>query len=420
MSSHRAFSSREEIEAAQLEKLRGLLSKILPKNRFYRQKFDADFQVDSLSKFSRDAPFTFKSELVEDQKKHPLYGSNLTYDLACYSRFNQTSGTTGAPLRWLDTNQSWSALLHCWNEVFTAADVSTQATIFFAFSFGPFLGFWTAFESAAQRGNLCIPGGGLSSEGRLRAIWDNQASVVCCTPTYAIRLGETAQKMGLGASPVQTIIVAGEAGGSIPGVRGRIESLWPSARVFDHHGMTEIGPVTYECPAQAGRLHIIESAYLAEAVDNNGAAVSPGKTGELVLTNLVRDGMPLLRYRTGDLVKISTERCKCGCYEMSLEGGILGRADDMIIVRGVNIFPGAVEEVVRGFDEIVEYRVEVDTREAMPELRLQIEAASADAARRLEEALRAAFALRIPVETVPENTLPRFEMKAKRWIKLET
>ncbi|HEY0075062.1 MAG TPA: hypothetical protein VGB77_13235, partial [Abditibacteriaceae bacterium] len=230
-----AFSSREEIEAAQLEKLRSLISKILPKNRFYRQKFGADFQVDSLAEFSRDAPFTFKTEIVEDQKKHPLYGSNLTYDLACYSRFNQTSGTTGSPLRWLDTNESWSALLHCWNEVFTAADVSTHATIFFAFSFGPFLGFWTAFESATRRGNLCIPGGGLSSEGRLRAIWDNQASVVCCTPTYAIRLGETAQKMDLPDSPVRTIIVAGEAGGSIPGVRGRIESLWPGAHVFDHH-----------------------------------------------------------------------------------------------------------------------------------------------------------------------------------------
>ena len=206
-------------------------------------------------------------------------------------------------MRWLDTNESWSALLDCWDEVFAAANVAPTAPIFFAFSFGPFLGFWTAFESATRRGNLCIPGGGLSTEGRLRAIWDNEASVICCTPTYAIRLGETAQKNHLQNSPVQTIIVAGEPGGSIPGVRSRIENLWPGARVFDHHGMTEIGPVTYECPAQSGVLHIIENTYLAEVIDANGAPVAEGEIGELVLTNLARDAMPLVRYRTGDLVK---------------------------------------------------------------------------------------------------------------------
>lgn len=418
MSSLRALSSREEIEAAQLEKLRGLLSKILPSNQFYTQKLGADFGIESLQDFPHRAPFTTKQELVEDQQKYPLYGSNCTYSLECYTRFNQTSGTTGNPLRWLDTTESWNALLNFWDEVFNAASVDSQATIFFAFSFGPFLGFWTAFESATRRGHLCIPGGGLSSEGRLRAIWDNGATVVCCTPTYAIRLGETAQKMGLRDTPVKTIIVAGEAGGSIPGVRGRIESLWPGARIFDHHGMTEIGPVTYECPAQMGRLHIIESGYLAEVIDDKGAPVLPGETGELVLTNLVRDGMPLLRYRTGDLVKVSNDQCGCGRYEIALEGGILGRCDDMIIVRGVNIFPGAVEEVVRRFSEVIEYRVEVDSRGALPELRLQIETASKEVSVRLEEALRAAFALRIPVEIVSENTLPRFEMKARRWVKI--
>jgi phenylacetate-CoA ligase len=412
------FGSRAEIESAQLESLRALLSTILPANQFYRQKLGDDFCVDSLDDFSARTSFTLKSELVADQQAHPPYGSNLSFDLTAYTRFNQTSGTSGAPMRWLDTNESWSALLDCWNEVFSAANVRLEERIFFAFSFGPFLGFWTAFESATRRGNLCIPGGGLSTEGRLRAIWDNAASVVCCTPTYAIRLGEAAQANGLHGSPVRTIIVAGEPGGSIPGVRARIESLWPGARVFDHHGMTEIGPVTYECPERPGTLHVIESSYFAEVIDAEGARVAESKTGELVLTNLKRAGMPLLRYRTGDLVKAEKGRCVCGRYELSLEGGILGRVDDMVIVRGVNIFPGAVEQVVRNFDEVIEYCVEVDTRGALPELRLQIEALSPRVAVSLEEALRAAFALRIPVETVPDNTLPRFEMKAKRWVRI--
>lgn len=408
---------RSEIEAAQLRNLQNLLAKILPANRFYAQKFGADFQVGSLEEFSARAPFTLKSELVADQQNQPPYGSNLTYDLASYTRFNQTSGTTGNPLRWLDTNESWSALLDCWNEVFSAANVQPQEHIFFAFSFGPFLGFWTAFESATRRGNLCIPGGGLSTEGRLRTVWDNAAPVICCTPTYAIRLGETAQAHGLRNSPVKTIIVAGEPGGSIQAVRSRIESLWPGARVFDHHGMTEIGPVTYECPAQAGVLHVIENSYFAEVIDVNGDPVGYGEMGELVLSNLRRDGMPLLRYRTGDLVKASKAKCVCGRHEMSLMGGILGRADDMIIVRGVNIFPGAIDEVVRQFDDVIEYCVEVDSRGALPELRLKIEAMPTICFQ-LEDALRAAFALRIPVETVPPNSLPRFEMKAKRWVRV--
>lgn len=414
------FASRESIEATQLEKVRGLLARILPHNQFYARKLGDAFQVQSLAEFLERAPFTFKSELVEDQKAHPPYGTNLTFALETYSRFNQTSGTTGQPMRWLDTNESWSALLGCWDEVFAAADVAPTARIFFAFSFGPFLGFWTAFESATRRGNLCIPGGGLSSEGRLRAIWDNQTSVVCCTPTYAIRLGETALACQLTYSPVSTIIVAGEPGGSIPGVRRRIEDLWPGARVFDHHGLTEVGPVTYECPLQPGILHVIENSYFPEIIKADGGAALPGEIGELVLTNLHRTGSPLMRYKTGDLVRRGSAPCKCGRNELALDGAILGRADDMIIVRGVNIFPGAVEEVLRSFAEVAEYRVEVDTRGALPELKIQIETLPETECTmyRFEEALRAAFSLRIPVEIVPENSLPRFEMKAKRWIRL--
>ncbi len=411
------FAVREAIETAQLQNLRGLLSAILPANRFYARKIGDSLAIDSLEDFATRVPFTTKQELVDDQRENPPYGTDLTFDLARYTRFNQTSATTGTPLRWLDTPQSWSALLDCWDAVFEAANVQTHERVFFAFSFGPFLGFWTAFESAARRGNLCLPGGGLSSEGRLRAIWENCATALCCTPTYAIRLGEAARDAKLQNSPLRTVIVAGEPGGSIPGVRSHIENLWPGARVFDHHGMTEVGPVTYECPLQPGVLHIIESAYFPEIIHpQSNANVLQGESGELILTNLKRTGSPLLRYRTGDLVKRGAAICQCGRSDMTLEGGILGRIDDMIIVRGVNVFPGAVEEIVRSFPEVSEYRVEVDTRGALPELRLQIEAAET-VARRLEDALRAALSLRIPVECVPQNSLPRFEMKAKRWVK---
>ena len=145
------------------------------------------------------------------------------------------------------------------------------------------------------------------------------------------------EKIDLGSSRVRTLIVAGEPGGTIPAVSDRLTRSWPGARVFDHHGMTEVGPVTYQCPAQAGILHVIESAYFPEIIEPASAdAVKPGQTGELVLTTLGRSGSPLLRFRTGDLVK-SKERgepCECGRYELALEGGILGRTDDMVVENG--------------------------------------------------------------------------------------
>jgi phenylacetate-CoA ligase len=253
---------------------------------------------------------------------------------------------------------------------------------------------------------------------------DNRATVLCCTPTYAIRLGEVAaeEKLDLRTSSVKRIIVAGEPGGSIPATRKQIESLWPGARVFDHHGMTEVGPVTFECPAQPGLLHVIEDVYFAEIIDTvSGRGVSPGQTGELVLTTLARNGSPLLRYRTGDLVKRGA-KCGCGRNEMTLEGGILGRTDDMVIVRGVNVYPTAVEEIIRSCEGVGEYRVTISSAQALTEMQVEIEPANGIAdgkslAQRVEKAFEFALALRVPVRVVEPGALPRFEMKARRWVR---
>src|SRR5438309_817949 len=232
-----AYPNRSAIAAGQLEQLRSLLAELFPGNKFYTRKLNGagiTFDVASLGDFSARFPFTTKAELSDDQLATPPFGTNLTYPLNRSTRFHQTSGTSGAPLRWLDTPESWDGVLESWTEIFHAAGVTASDRVFFAFSFGPFLGFWLAFESAQKLGCLCIPGGGMSSESRVKAILDCGATVICCTPTYAIRLGEVASlaSKAAGASRVKTIIVAGEAGGSIPATRKRIEELWPSARVF--------------------------------------------------------------------------------------------------------------------------------------------------------------------------------------------
>jgi len=352
---------------------------------------------------------------------HPPFGSNLTYRPARYTRFHQTSGTTQQPLRWLDTPESWAGMVESWKEIYGAADATAEDRVYFAFSFGPFIGFWLAFEAAQQIGCLCIPGGGLSTQGRLRAILENRATVLCCTPSYAARLAEAAaqEKLDLKGGAVRVIIVAGEPGGSIPATRRRLEQLWPGARIFDHHGMTETGPVSHECPSQPGVLHVLERAYLAEIITPDGLAAEAGETGELVLTTLGRTGSPLLRYRTGDLARAGGP-CACGRPERALPGGLLGRTDDMIIIRGVNIYPAAVEEVLRGFPEIAEYRVEVRRRRCLLEISVLVEAPAGGAeaetlAARVQEALHGVFNLRVPVALAPAGSLPRFEMKARRW-----
>jgi phenylacetate-CoA ligase len=282
-----------------------------------------------------------------------------------------------------------------------------------------------AFNAAQRLGCLCISSGGMSSAARLRMLLDTQATVLCCTPTYAARLAEAAREEGidLAGSRVRRILVAGEAGGSVPSVRAKLEQLWPGARVFDHHGMTEVGPVTYECPDHPCRLHVMEHSFIAEILDpKTNRPVPRGQPGELILTTLVRRSSPLFRYRTGDIVRASTEPvCACGRVELALEGGIIGRADDMAVVRGVNIFPSAIDEILGNLPEIAEYRVTLKTVQSLTEMEIEIEprpTAAANLAASLQHTLQASLNLRIPVRTVPSNALPRSEMKSKRWIRL--
>jgi len=404
---------------SQLEQLRALLAELVPGNRFYTRRLAADgVRADdlvSLEDFTTRVSFTHKQDLVVDQAAHAPYGSNHTYSPERYTRFCQTSGTTARPLVILDTAESWEWMLENWAAIYRAAGLAPGERIYFAFSFGPFLGFWTAFDAAAKAGYLGIPGGGLGSAARARALIQHRATALCCTPTYALHLAEAAVKDGidLREASVRKIIVAGETGGSVPEVRQRISDAWHGAEVLDHYGMTEVGPVAFQNSGEPDVLHILEDSYFAEIVEpESGVAVPAGQVGELVLTTLGRTACPLLRYRTGDLVRRAPE-----VPGFALAGGIIGRADDMVVVRGVNLYPAAFDAVVRLVPAIEEYRVEISRRGVLTEVEVQIESADAAAVSQLERALTAAFSLRIPVTQVAPHTLPRFEMKARRWQK---
>jgi phenylacetate-CoA ligase len=362
-------------------------------------------------------PFTRKSELVEDQAAHPPFGTNLTYALDRYVRVHQTSGTSGAPLRWLDTQASWDWWARCWSFVLRGAGIGPGDRVFFPFSFGLFIGFWTGFEGARAVGALAIPGGGQDSAQRLAAIEALGATAICSTPSYALHLAEVARERGMDLAKlgVRATVHAGEPGAGIPSVRARIEEAW-GARAYDHAGMTEMGAYSFECAAQAG-LHVNETEFIAEVVDpaSGAAAVE----GELVLTNLGRACSPLVRYLTGDRVRVASAPCACGRTFLRLEGGVLGRVDDMLIVRGVNVFPSALEGIIRRFPAVDEFLVEVYRRGAMDEVRLLIELGEGTAAipPALQEAVRVDLGIRIEVVPVPVQSLPRYELKARRLVR---
>jgi phenylacetate-CoA ligase len=410
-----SFPDRATLERHQSARFQKLMAEILPRNSFYARKF-AGYD---LSDFAR-LPLTTKVELVADQAEHPPYGSALTYPRDRYTRLHQTSGTsTGQPLRWLDTPESWEWMLGCWRQKFAMMGITPTDRFCFAFTFGPFIGFWTGHEAAVRNGSFVLTLGGFSSAARLRAMIDNEITVVGCTPTYALHLAEIArsERIDLARTPVRIVIVAGEPGGGIAATRSAIESAW-GARVIDHCGMTETGPMGVECLDNPGGIHLLESEFIPEVIAEDGKPVPVNQEGELVVTNLGRTGSPLIRYRTGDIVRLDPNPCQCGSPYSRLVGGILGRTDSMIHIRGNNLYPSAIEAVLRGMPGLSEYRVEVDRSAAMAELCIAVEPLAAtdgtELAERVRRAIRDQLLLRAIITVVPPESLPRFEMKSKR------
>jgi len=399
---------------------------VLPQNAFYLRKLriGAGNVTKSWIKDNFDSfEFTSKLELQNSQTSNPPYGDFHYLDKAQYNRFHQTSGSTGKPLLFLDSKDGWEWLLNNWLKIFALAGIEKGDRLFFPFSFGPFLGFWTAFEAACKAGCLCFPGGGMSSESRLELIQNQKINVVFTTPSYALRLGEVARKQGINLQDLglKKLVLAGEPGANIPATRLRIEKDWGPI-VVDHHGMTETGPVTVECSTMPGLLHIIENAFIAEVIDpNTHKKLSPDSIGELVLSSIGRAGCPLLRYRTGDIVHLHEQKCACGFNGQSLKGGILSRTDEMIFLKGNNIYPSALQNMLHAIKGLMDFRITFYKTEGNPDLLFEIETLQTDSEsikNMLEKMIQTAFLFKPVIKILPTGTLPTQEMKSKRFIQI--
>jgi phenylacetate-CoA ligase len=422
---------KEQLRALQLHRLQRLVERAWECSPFHRRLYEKASvrpeQIRSLDDLRR-LPFMTREDWMDDQAQRPLFGDLITRPPGDAIRYHLTSGTSGRqPLRVLDSRKDWSWIADMWCYGFWGFGIRPADTVFFAFSYGSFIGFWGAHYCCEKLGCLTLASGNMTTEQRVKQIVEMGVTVVCATPTYALRMGQTAEKMGIDLKKdgkVRRVIVSGEPAGSIPAVKKMIEDMW-GGKCGDTAGMTEIGTIMiFECDHQPGGPHIIEDHFIEEVLDpESGEPVGYGERGERVVTSFGRGFIPLLRYRTKDLVcKVPHTRCTCGRTGDLYEGGILGRVDDMKLIRGTNVYPRAVEAVVREHAEVEEFQIvitRVDNVQDEITVKIELKPDQQDGWPRLQAQLGKDLAdahegLRFNVELAKVGELPRFELKAKR------
>jgi phenylacetate-CoA ligase len=402
-----------KVASEQEARVSQLLGLVLDRNPFQRGRLEA-LELDAEPSLAELPPLT-KRELVTDQERNPPFGTNLTFPLDRYTQVFQTSGTTGRPLRVLDTADDWAWWRQRFAHTLAVAGVEPSDRVALAFSFGPHVQFWASKEGLQEVGAMAVGLGGMGSVQRLQTIAEVEATTVWCTPTYALRLLEVALEHRLESTleSVNKVICTGEPGASLPGVRARIEEGF-AARCVEHAGLTEAGPFGYPCPEGHG-MHVDEREFVCEIVDEELKPTPAGERGELLITPLGRTGFPVLRYRTGDVVVQADERCPAGHEDRWLPGGIVGRTDDMVVIRGMNVYPAAIEEAVRNVSGSGEFRITFySERSGMDEVKLEVELEEGGDARGLQEIMRQQLGLRVRVVPITPGVLPRYDGKARR------
>jgi len=419
---------REKLEELQLHRFKERMKYVYERSPMYRRKYDqAGIKPHDIRTLAdiQYVPFTVKEELRESQAAVPPWGDFICIPPEEGVRVFQTSGTTGIPLRAILNQTDWSVNYYeQFMHFMYGYGIKKSDVLFVPFTFGLYIAWWGFSSALQQEGVMIVPGGGQSSEDRIKNIFEWEATVVCGTPTYMLYLGELAVKMGtpLTESKVRILVVAGEPGAQVPSTKKALADLW-GAKVYDDIGSTEATNWGYECVAQKGT-HLIESMFYAECLDMDSLKPVPvGEIGELVLSNLTCESMPLIRYRIKDLVRFNKQPCECGRTFLRLDGGVLGRSDDMFQFAGVNIFPSAIENMIREVEEFSsEFELIIPPQGSGKHLRIRVEPATQDiSADRMQDAIKKfintmKFRIMVTpqVEIASIGELKRFEGKAKR------
>ncbi len=421
----------EKLRQLQLKKFKRIVEWAYNNSPFYKKLYkDNGFEPGDINKFEdiQKIPKTDKGMLREVQERPPFpYGDILSVPIEDVTTFRQTSGTTGTPVYQADTWQDWEWWTECWSYILYAQGYRDTDRVFIPFGYNIFVAFWAGHYAAEKVGCEVIPGGVLDTEARILKIQELRATAMMATPTYVLGMADTARKK-LGIDPprdltIRKITCAGEPGASIPATKKRMEEAW-GAKVYDHVGATEIGAWGFECTEQPGGLHINEAMFLVQLEDLETGAIiqEPGRKGKIVITALDRIAQPCIRFDSKDVAEWAKDPCPCGRTFRLIQGGVAGRADDITKIKGVLVAPSAIEEVVRSIKGLSnEFEVIVTKKGDLDDVTLKIELLPEEEKSRetiliqLKDQLRLKTNLGYNIEVHPFNSLPRYEVKAKRF-----
>lgn len=420
----------EKLQNLQLEKFKRIFKWTYDRSKFHRELYDrAGIKPEDIRSFEdiKHVPKVEKAMMRDIQRKDPFpYGDALCVPLEEVTIFRQTSGTTGQPVYQPDTWQDWEWWSECWSYILWAQGYRPKDRVFIPFGYNIFVAFWAGHYAAEKLGCEVVPGGVLDTKARILKIQELEATAMMGTPTYILSMAETARnKMNMDPTKmtISKITCAGECGASIPSTKKRMEDAW-GAKVYDHAGATEIGAWSYECQEQPGGMHVNEALFLVEIEDiNTGEIINePGRRGKMIITALDRQAQPCVRFDSKDVIEWDKKTCSCGRTFRLIKGGVVGRADDITKVKGVLLAPAAIEEVVRGIDGLGdEYEVVVDKAGDTDRIKLKVELVQGAEGQaqiiesRLRDQLRLKTNLAYQLEFHDYGSLPRYEVKARRF-----
>ena len=420
----------EKLRALQLKKFKNIFRWAWERSKFHRSIYDAaGIAPDDIQRFEdiHRVPTVEKSMMRGIQCKDPFpYGDALCVPLEEVTEFRQTSGTTGQPVYQPDTWQDWEWWAECWAYILWAQGYRPSDRVFIPFGYNIFVAFWAGHYAAEKIGCEVVPGGVLDTQARILKIGELKPTAMMATPTYLLGMADTAiKKMGIdpSESSINKITCAGEPGACIPATKKRLQDAW-GAKVYDHAGATEIGAWSYECLEQPGGMHVNEALFLVEIADIETGEIieEPGRRGKMIITALDRQAQPCIRFDAKDIIEWSSQPCPCGRSFRLIQGGVIGRADDITKVKGVLLAPSAIEEVVRSINELGdEYEVIVDKLGDIDRIKLKVELQPGseegvqDVERKLRDELRLKTNLGYRIEFYDYGRLPRYEVKAKRF-----
>jgi phenylacetate-CoA ligase len=424
-------ASRDELVAIQNAKLAAAVPFLYENSAFYRRRFERLGMIpDDIREVAdlKHWPVVDKREMMADVEADPPYGSYATMDEATWRERGwmlfASSGSTGTPrvFRYSQIDRDMWAWANA--RAMHAMGIAHGDTCFLVSGFGPHVWLWGVEAALAKMQIPMIPGGGMDVKARARIIARFAPTVLACTPSYALHLGRTMQELGLdpAQSGIRTIFTGGEPAAGIPATRTRLQQLW-NARIVEFYGCTEASPHVggYSCSASDSgepiATHLMEDVQVWELVDpETRAPVADGARGLTVCTNLNTEGSPQLRFLVGDFTVYDRARCACGRTHLRALGGFAGRADDLIAIRGLKMYPAQIEQAVRGVPGIGdEYEIVLETRpDGLDVMTVRVEHDDPAIGARVAEEVRSRCELRVDVAVLARGTLPKTEFKAKR------